>query len=188
MTQNNQEQTTDNWLKEAQKGYIRVAVLMILNKKPTHGYEIMKEIKDKTKGFYKPTAGGVYPILSSLEEAEFIQGEWQIQKNRKIKVYKITQKGTQILKNAIIKQTEIANNINALFREFAKDVLNIESAILPTPMMHNPFLAFLEEDQQPQENKEKLIQKQKHINQIIEMLQKELKTINKKLKETNQKT
>jgi PAS domain S-box-containing protein len=29
---------------EAQKGYIRIGVLILLNKKPSHGYEIMKEI------------------------------------------------------------------------------------------------------------------------------------------------
>jgi hypothetical protein len=44
-----EEETTANWLKEAQKGYIRVGVLILLNRKPAHGYEIMKEIKDKTK-------------------------------------------------------------------------------------------------------------------------------------------
>jgi hypothetical protein len=32
-----QDKTTANWMKEAQKGYIRVAVLILLNKKPPHG-------------------------------------------------------------------------------------------------------------------------------------------------------
>ena len=39
-----EEKTTANWIKEAQKGYIRMGVLILLNKKPSHGYEIMKEI------------------------------------------------------------------------------------------------------------------------------------------------
>jgi DNA-binding PadR family transcriptional regulator len=48
-----EEETTVHWLKEAQKGYIRVAALILLNKKPAHGYEIMKEIKDKTNSRWR---------------------------------------------------------------------------------------------------------------------------------------
>ena len=74
MTKENEEKTTENWLKEAQKGYIRIGVLILLNKKPSHGYEIMKEINSRTKGFWQPTTGGVYPILRDLEESGYIQG------------------------------------------------------------------------------------------------------------------
>ncbi|HLN88481.1 MAG TPA: PadR family transcriptional regulator, partial [Candidatus Binatia bacterium] len=74
MTAETEDKTTANWLKEAQKGYIRMGVLILLNKKPSHGYEIMKEINSRTKGFWQPTAGGVYPILSDLEKSGFIKG------------------------------------------------------------------------------------------------------------------
>ena len=117
--------------KEAQKGYIRIGVLILLNKKPSHGYEIMKEINSRTKGFWQPTAGGVYPILRDLEKSGYIEGEWQTQKNRKVKVYKITESGELILRRAIVKQAEISDNIGNLFREFARDVLNIETANAP---------------------------------------------------------
>ena len=112
-----------NWMKEAQKGYIRMGVLILLNKKPHHGYEIMKEINSRTKGFWQPTAGGVYPILRDLEKSGYIKGHWETQKNRRLKVYKITESGEQILRQAILKQTEISNNIGILFREFSRDVL-----------------------------------------------------------------
>src|SRR5450759_4296900 len=121
-----EDKTTASWMKEAQKGYIRMGVLILLIKKPSHGYEIMKEINSRSKGFWQPTAGGVYPILRDLEKSGYIEGQWQTQKNRRRKVYKITESGELILRRAILKQTEISNNINNLFREFARDVLNIE--------------------------------------------------------------
>jgi len=180
------EKTTANWVKEAQKGYIRVAALIILNKKPAHGYEIMKEIKDKTKGFWKPTAGGVYPILRDLEKAEYIKGEWSTQKNRKIKVYKITDTGEAILKRAITKQSELANNMNTMFREFARDVLNMEPETLPMPVLPTPFSAFLEEkNQESKEDTKNLERKRTHLKTTIKMLQKELQTTNKKLAKQN---
>jgi DNA-binding PadR family transcriptional regulator len=177
-----EEETTAHWMKEAQKGYIRVAVLILLSKKPHHGYEIMKEIKDKTKGFWKPTAGGVYPILRDLEKAKYIKGEWSSQKNRKIKVYEITETGKIILKRAIIKQSEIANSMNALFQEFARDVLNMETKTLPLPIVPNLFSPVLEEKNQEQEDDIKnLEQKRTYLKNTIRMLQKDLQTTNRKL-------
>ena len=127
MATEKEEKTTANWLKEAQKGFIRMGVLILLNKKPSHGYEIMKEINNRTKGFWQPTAGGVYPILRDLEKSAYIKGQWQTQKNRRLKVYKITESGELILRRAIVRQAEISENIGNLFREFARDVLNIET-------------------------------------------------------------
>jgi PadR family transcriptional regulator PadR len=176
------EKTTSSWVKEAQKGYIRVAALIILNKQSAHGYEIMKEIKDKTRGFWKPTAGGVYPILRDLEKAEYIKGEWSAQKNRKIKVYKITETGEAILKRAITKQSELANSMNTMFREFARDVLNMKPKTLPMPVLPTPFSAFFEEkNQQSTDNPKNLKRRRTHLEAAIKMLQKELETTNRKL-------
>ena len=181
-----EEETTANWLKEAQKGYIRMGVLILLSKKPSHGYEIMKEINTRTKGFWKPTAGGVYPILRDLEEAEYIEGEWQIQKNRKIKVYKITESGKLILRRAIIKETEIFNNIGTLFGEFARDVLNIETTT-GMPNMPSPFTPFLEESPDVEENLKHLEHERKLVYESVKKMQKRLKLIDKRIKEINKR-
>lgn len=178
---NNEEKTTATWLKEAQKGYMRVGILILLNKKPSHGYEIMKEIKSRTKGFWSPTPGGVYPILRSLEKAGYITGEWQRQNNRKIKSYRITQSGRLILKNALIKQSEIADNINSLFKEFSKEVLNIEVDTFPMPIMPSPFSTFLDENKEL--DMKKMEDQRDHILQSIKMHQEYLDSINKKIAE-----
>jgi PadR family transcriptional regulator len=177
------EATTANWMKEAQKGYIRVAILILLNKAPTHGYEIMKEIKDKTGGFLSPTAGGVYPILQDLEKAAFIEGEWQTQNNRKIKIYKITESGRQILRHTLIKQNEIANNINALFEEFSRTVLNVEPQIFPAPTMNPPFSVFIEDEPSRSLDLKTLEKKRIQIQHMIGKMQENLKSINERITE-----
>ncbi|MCJ7714506.1 PadR family transcriptional regulator [Candidatus Bathyarchaeota archaeon] len=183
MSLEHEEETTTNWMKEAQKGYIRVAALMLLNNKPSHGYEIMIEIKKRTKGFYKPTPGGIYPILTNLEKNEYIIGNWHKQNNRRIKTYSITEKGRIILRNTILKQSEIANNINALFQEFARDVLNIESAKTPFPVMPSPFAAFLGEETKKPTNTKELAQQITQLKQHISILQKKLKITEKALED-----
>jgi DNA-binding PadR family transcriptional regulator len=176
-----EDETTANWMKEAQKGYIRIGVLILLNKKPSHGYEIMNEIKDRTGGFWKPTAGGVYPILSDLEKTGYIKGEWHKQNNRKVKTYRITEKGKIILRNAIVKQNEIANNINTLFQEFARDVLNMEPAAVSIPVMPNLFGAFLEKETRKTTDIKELKHQKKRLNQHIRMIQAKLRSVEKDL-------
>jgi DNA-binding PadR family transcriptional regulator len=180
----NEEKTTSNWMKEAQKGYIRVAALILINKKPAHGYEIMKEIKEKTSGFWTPTAGGVYPILRDLEKSGYIKGEWEVEKNRKLKTYKITESGKQILERAIVKQNEIANNMTALFKEFGRDVLNIETEAHPT--VPSFFSVFLEEGAEKGANVEEMEQQRDHIKEGLKMMREKLKALENKIAEAKQ--
>jgi len=187
MTFEEQERTTGNWVKEAQKGYIRVASLIVLNKKPAHGYEIMKEIRNKTRGFWRPTAGGMYPILRDLEKAGYIVGDWSTQKNRKIKVYRITETGEAILRRAMVKKSELASGMNSLYQEFARDVLNVTPETASMPVMPSPFEAFLEENRpDSKEDLKSLKQKQKHLKEVMAMVQKELAATTKEMDKLTQ--
>ena len=183
MITDSQDKTTANWMKEAQKGYIRMGVLILLNKKPSHGYEIMKEINNRTKGFWQPTAGGVYPILRDLEKSGYIKGQWQTQKNRRLKVYKITESGEQILRKAIVKQSEIFNNIGNLFREFSRDVLNIELEEESMPTMPSPFSPFLEEKAGAERSLKQLEHERKHIYETVKAMHERLKLLDKSISE-----
>jgi DNA-binding PadR family transcriptional regulator len=183
MASETEDKTTANWMKEAQKGYIRMGVLILLNKKPSHGYEIMKEINSRTKGFWQPTAGGVYPILRDLEKTEYIKGQWATQKNRRLKVYKITESGDQILRKAILKQTEIFNNIGSLFREFSRDVLNVEAVDDSMPTIPSPFSAFLEEKVGGKRNLKQLQNERNRIHETVKGMRDRIKLLDRRIAE-----
>ena len=188
MTAETEEKTTENWLKEAQKGFIRMGVLILLNKKPAHGYELMKEINSRTRGFWQPTPGGVYPILRDLEKSGYIMGQWQTQKNRRVRVYKITKSGDLILRRAIVKQAEISNNIGALFREFARDVLNIENADSSLPNLPSFFTPFLEDNPNSEENLKHLELERQHTYESIKSMQDKLRKIDTRIREIKKQT
>ncbi len=187
MASETEDKTTANWMKEAQKGYIRMGVLILLNKKPSHGYEIMKEINSRTKGFWQPTAGGVYPILRDLEKSGYIKGQWETQKNRRLKVYKITESGEQILRKAILKQTEIFNNIGSLFREFSRDVLNVEAVDDSMPTIPSPFSAFLEEKVGCKRNLKQLQNERNHIYKTVKGMRDRIKLLDRRIAELKSK-
>ncbi len=173
-----EEKTAAKWLKESQKGYTRIALLILLSEKPFHGYEMMKEVEDRTEGFWKPTAGGVYPILQSLEKAGYIKGEWGLEK-RKRKIYKITESGKLVLDRALVKHSQIADSMNGLFEEYAKAVLDLDPKAVAMPRVPNPFLPFLAK--KPENKLEVLEIKHKRIQHMIKMLQDELKILDSKL-------
>ena len=49
-------------------GDLQLLVLALLAEKPRHGYEIIKALEERSKGFYTPSPGMVYPALTYLEE------------------------------------------------------------------------------------------------------------------------
>lgn len=183
MNPETEDTTAQNWMKEVQKGYIRMGILILLSKKSSHGYEIMKEINNRTKGFWQPTPGGIYPILRDLEKSGYIKGRWEKQKNRNLKTYKITQSGEAILKRAIIKQAQIFNNISSLFNEFARDVLNVQIDTTPLPRMPSPFSPFLDEKKNCEENLKQLEHERIHTVEAMKSMKDRLKQINLRISE-----
>jgi DNA-binding PadR family transcriptional regulator len=168
------------WLKETQKGYIRIAVLILLNKKPHYGYEMMKALEERTSGFWKPTAGGIYPILRDLESSEYIKGEWDCNTRRKRKIYGITAEGKKILEHTLSKENRLVNTMSELLKEYMKDVLDVE--VNNTQLPKTPLALFLEEGKcSPKDTKKVLENKRAHIEDLIKKLQENLGQINKQL-------
>ena len=55
-----------------EQGDLRFLVLSLIAEKPRHGYELIKEIEERTGGAYAPSPGVVYPLLTMLEEMGFV--------------------------------------------------------------------------------------------------------------------
>jgi len=60
-----------------ESGEIRLAILSLLNEGPKHGYQIMKEISERSKGVYRASAGSIYPTLQQLEDEGLIEASQQ---------------------------------------------------------------------------------------------------------------
>lgn len=53
-------------------GGLRLVLLRLIADKPSHGYELIKEIEERSQGHYTPSPGVIYPALSWLEDGGFI--------------------------------------------------------------------------------------------------------------------
>ena len=71
------------------RGGFRTLVLRALSERPMYGYEIIKVLEDRFQGFYRPSAGAVYPALRSLQR----EGLAAVRGSERRKTYRITAKG-----------------------------------------------------------------------------------------------
>jgi DNA-binding PadR family transcriptional regulator len=74
-------------------GEVRLAILSLLSEGPKHGYQLMKEMKERSGGMYSASAGSVYPTLQQLEDEGLIEAEQQDGR----RVYRLTAEGRQEL-------------------------------------------------------------------------------------------
>ena len=74
---------------------LQLLILGLLAEKPRHGYEIIKALDERSKGFYIPSPGMVYPALTYLEEI----GHATVEADGARKLYHITETGKEQLKS-----------------------------------------------------------------------------------------
>ncbi|MFJ4989130.1 PadR family transcriptional regulator [Streptomyces sp. NPDC088732] len=59
----------------ARRGDVRASILALLADRPMHGYEMIREIAERSGGAWKPSPGSVYPTLQLLEDEGLISSE-----------------------------------------------------------------------------------------------------------------
>ena len=86
------------------KGSMELLLLSLLEDKPRHGYEIGRQIEEKSGGRLQFRVSSLYPVLCRMEDRGWIKGYW-VEKpgERRRRFYKLTPKG----KNALSEQREI---------------------------------------------------------------------------------
>ena len=77
------------------KNNLDLIVLKLLRSRPQWGYEVNIAIRDRYRVYL--SAGTLYPLLHSLESDGYIQGEWEADKRRGRRIYKITDSGINFL-------------------------------------------------------------------------------------------
>src|SRR5256885_5126748 len=75
--------------RRARRGDVRTAILALLDEKPAHGYDLIKELDERSGGMWQPSPGSVYPTLQLLEDQGLLTSE-EVDGKR---VYSITDQG-----------------------------------------------------------------------------------------------
>lgn len=91
-------------------GELRLVLLKLIEEQPRHGYDLIREIEERTGGAYAPSPGVVYPTLTLLEDMDLIEE----QKAEGVKrLFAITGDGKTYIENH-------ADEVEALFARLAE--------------------------------------------------------------------
>jgi DNA-binding PadR family transcriptional regulator len=89
-------------------GDLQLVLLALLAARPSHGYELIKALEERSGGFYSPSPGMIYPALTWLEEVGYASVAAEGAK----KLYRLTDTGRAYLSdnqeaaNAMLDQLE----------------------------------------------------------------------------------
>ena len=97
-------------------GDLQLLLLLLLQENPRHGYELIKEMEQRTSGYYSPSPGVIYPALTYLEEIGFASVETEGNK----KLYRITETGAAFLKENQATAEAMLNELVDIGRRFAR--------------------------------------------------------------------
>jgi len=105
-------------------GDLQLLILALLADKPSHGYELIKALEERSGGFYAPSPGMVYPALTFLEEIGYATVEAAGTK----KLYSITDEGRAHLEQnrtnvdgLLARLAEIGQRMEGVRKAFAGD-------------------------------------------------------------------
>ncbi|MBR6211316.1 MAG: helix-turn-helix transcriptional regulator [Clostridiales bacterium] len=90
-----------------------VFYILLSLQKPLHGYGIIQNVEELSKGRVKLAAGTLYGALNSLVDKGWIDALPENPESRK-KEYVITKNGLSILKDELARLTELVDNGNRL--------------------------------------------------------------------------
>lgn len=84
--------------KELLKGNTETLLLALLTDEPMYGYQIVKEMEQRSSGYFQFKEGTLYPALHRLERSRFVQGSWAAATSgQQRRYYSITELGRRTL-------------------------------------------------------------------------------------------
>ena len=99
--------------KELLKGNTETLLLSLLSDEPMHGYRIVKEIEQRSLGYFQFKEGTLYPALHRLDAAGLIKGQWGVgSTGTQRRYYSITAKGQQVLEERLEEWRRFSRAIN----------------------------------------------------------------------------
>jgi len=80
------------------KGFIQPCLLLLLHKKPAHGYELMESFARTGFDQGAPDPGAIYRNLRKLEEDGYVTSSWETEgPGPARRLYKVTPEGEEFL-------------------------------------------------------------------------------------------
>jgi DNA-binding PadR family transcriptional regulator len=83
---------------EAKKGSAEILILALVEERALHGYELARQIEERSSGTLRFTLASLYATLYRLEERGWLKGRWVEKAGQRRRChYRITDAGRKVL-------------------------------------------------------------------------------------------
>jgi transcriptional regulator len=97
------------------KGNTDTLLLALLENEAMYGYQIVKEVDERSSGYFAFKEGTLYPALHRLEKAKLIEGRWEDTPNNvRRRYYRITAKGQEALVDRLSEWQRFTNAMDSI--------------------------------------------------------------------------
>lgn len=101
--------------RELLKGSTETLLLSLLATNPMYGYQLVKEMDDRSAGYFRFKEGTLYPALHRLERDAMVEGRWENSPNGQARrYYYITGLGRLHLESMLKEWQEFTEAVNLI--------------------------------------------------------------------------
>ena len=101
--------------KELLKGNTETLLLSLLSNEAMYGYQIVKEIRERSGGYFRFKEGTLYPALHRLEASGLIEGQWkEASTGAPRRYYHMTSKGRKTLDERTAEWKRFSTAVNSI--------------------------------------------------------------------------
>ena len=92
-----------NYGRELLKGNTEALLLCLIARQSMYGYQIIKELQQRSNGYFQFREGTLYPALHRLERMGLLSGRWErLSNGQERRYYSITEKGLGALEEKLV--------------------------------------------------------------------------------------
>ncbi len=106
------------YLPDLLRGNTDILLLSLIDEMgSTYGYQMIKEIERRSRGFLQCKEGTIYPALRKLENDGLTKGEWRVLPNgQRRRYYQVTSSGQRVLAKKLAIWQEFTAAVNLVFK------------------------------------------------------------------------
>lgn len=103
--------------RELLKGSTDSLLLCLISREPIYGYQIIKDLEKRSKGYFQFKEGTLYPALHRLEKAGLIQGRWQkLPSGQERRYYYMTERGEKALAERLVVWQDFSTAVDLIMQ------------------------------------------------------------------------
>ena len=100
---------------ELLKGNTETLLLALLELEPMYGYQMAKEVDQRSSGYFAFKEGTLYPVLHRLERDKLVEGSWQdTPSGVRRRYYRMTARGRQALVDRLNEWQRFSHAMNSV--------------------------------------------------------------------------